>query len=117
MEQPKIDLEQLRKLAAEEENRRKKIQAIREAEADHQAEEDAKPIAQKVIQEIPGILEKSAREIGLTSAYVMTHIKTLAQKKAAKIVVAYCQQQGMKAEVKEESDETYGHYESIFVSY
>jgi len=49
MERPKIDLERLRKIAAEEENRRKKLSDLREAEVKRKAEEEAKVIAEKVI--------------------------------------------------------------------
>jgi len=55
--------------------------------------------------------------MGYTTAYVMDHLTTLAEKKAAEIVVAYCKKQGMKAEIIEGSDDTYGHYKSVFVSY
>lgn len=99
MSKTEIDIPNLQRLAREakahfpEKERKDKEEQVR------QNENSAQMIAQIIIKSLPGILEEEAKK-GNHSAELSFQMITPWDKRAAEIIIEYCERQGLKAKIR-----------------
>lgn len=117
MSEQTIDVARLRGITKRARERidkeRAEARARQEAKEAEEAEKYGKETAQEIIEELPSMLTKAAREG--RNGEVVIRIRSRSDQRAAEIIAVYCQENGLQTEIQryiaglDDMDTTHDH--------